>query len=195
MSMLDSAGRSANVVTLEETRVVWMDREAFQEALQTMPAISMNLVRILAARVRLANELIQALASLDVYGRVARQLLAFAERYGEPLPSGEVTIPIKLTQGDIADLVGASRKRFIGTITGVEVKPYTAQVPDLLENGKFNTAVVGDRSTVVLTIEADANETGGHYAVNGSALGIGTLMYVQSKHFAGEGYCIGLSAE
>lgn len=100
------------------------------------------------------------------------------------------------SSAQVGDTVRDGVKRVnIGTITGVEVKPYTAQVPDLLENGKFNTAVVGDRSTVVLTIEADANETGGHYAVNGSALGIGTLMYVQSKHFAGEGYCIGLSVE
>jgi CRP/FNR family cyclic AMP-dependent transcriptional regulator len=111
MSLLDSAGRSANAVTLEETRVVWMDRDAFQEGLTAIPPLALNLVRILSARVRLANELIQALATLDVYGRVARQLLAFAERYGETLPNGEVSIPIKLTQGDISDLVGASRKR------------------------------------------------------------------------------------
>ena len=37
-----------------------------------------------------------------------RQLLAFAEKYGE---DGAGLIPVHLTQGDIADLVGASRKR------------------------------------------------------------------------------------
>ena len=42
---------------------------------------------------------------------MARQLLAFAERYGREKGQGEVEIPISLTQGDIADLVGASRKR------------------------------------------------------------------------------------
>ena len=68
-------------------------------------------MRILSARVRLSDQLIQALATLDVYGRVARQLLAFAERYGRPSADGEIRIPIALTQGDIADLVGASRKR------------------------------------------------------------------------------------
>ncbi|RPJ00058.1 MAG: helix-turn-helix domain-containing protein [Chloroflexi bacterium] len=59
----------------------------------------------------MANELVQALAALDVYGRVARQLLAFADKHGEPEPDGSVRILIKLTQKDIADLVGASRKR------------------------------------------------------------------------------------
>ena len=63
------------------------------------------MVRILSQRVRLANEQIQALASLDVYGRVARQFLAFAERYGEPLEGDAVIIPIRLTQTDLAELV------------------------------------------------------------------------------------------
>jgi CRP/FNR family cyclic AMP-dependent transcriptional regulator len=111
MSMMDSAGRSASVFTLEESVLLWMDRQCFQDALQHIPELALNLVRILCTRVRLSNELIQALATLDVYGRVARQLLAFADKYGESGANGEVRIPICLTQGDIADLVGASRKR------------------------------------------------------------------------------------
>ncbi len=110
MSLIDSAGRSASAITLEDSLLLWMDKSAFQEALHNFPAVSQNLVRILSGRVRLANELIQALATLDVYGRVARQLLAFADKYGRA--EGEsVLIPIHLTQSDIADLVGASRKR------------------------------------------------------------------------------------
>jgi len=67
-------------------------------------------VKILSARVRLSDQMIQSLASLDVNGRVASQLLAFAERYGRDVKEG-VQIRILLTQGVIADLVGASRKR------------------------------------------------------------------------------------
>lgn len=111
ISLIDSAGRSASVVTLEDSTLMWMGRAAFQECLQSMPVVAQNLVRILAGRVRLANELIQALATLDVHGRVARQLLAFAEKYGQAGPHGDVFIPIRLTQGDLSDLVGASRKR------------------------------------------------------------------------------------
>jgi CRP/FNR family cyclic AMP-dependent transcriptional regulator len=111
MSLIDSAGRSASVVTLEDSQLMWMAGSVFQECLSTIPAFAQNLVRILSARVRLSNELIQALATLDVNGRVARQLLAFAEKYGKPCENDAVTIPIRLTQGDMADLVGASRKR------------------------------------------------------------------------------------
>jgi CRP/FNR family cyclic AMP-dependent transcriptional regulator len=111
MSLIDSAGRSANVITIEDSHLLWMERRAFQHCLQTIPEMNANLVRLLSRRVRLANEQIQALASLDVYGRVARQFLAFAEKYGEPRDEGAILIPIRLTQSDLAELVGASRKR------------------------------------------------------------------------------------
>ncbi len=111
MSLIDSAGRSASVVTLEDSLMLWMDSETFQYMLDHFPPVARNLVRILSARVRLSDQLIQALATLDVSGRVARQLLAFAEKYGQAAAGGDVLIPIRLSQGDIADLVGASRKR------------------------------------------------------------------------------------
>jgi len=111
MSLIDSIGRSASAVTLENSLMLWMDKGTFNQLLDDFPPVARNLVRILSARVRLSDQLIQALATLDVYGRVARQLLAFAERYGRSGEDGVVCIPIALTQGDIADLVGASRKR------------------------------------------------------------------------------------
>ena len=111
MSLIDSAGRSASAVTLEDSLLLWMDKSTFQQILRDFPPVSLNLVRILSSRIRLNNELIQALATMDVYGRVARQLLAFSEKYGEQGEGESVLIPIHLTQSDIADLVGASRKR------------------------------------------------------------------------------------
>jgi CRP/FNR family cyclic AMP-dependent transcriptional regulator len=111
MSLIDSAGRSASAVTLEDSLLLWMDKSTFQQILYDYPPVARNLVKILSARVRLSDELIKALATLDVYGRVARQLLAFAEKYGHEHEGESVLIPVALTQGDIADLVGASRKR------------------------------------------------------------------------------------
>jgi CRP/FNR family cyclic AMP-dependent transcriptional regulator len=111
MSLVDSAGRSANVITLEPSTLLWMGRDDFESCLRQFPEFSYNLVRVLSQRVRLANEQIQALASLDVFGRMARQFLAFAEKYGQSSRDGEILIPIRLTQSDLADLVGASRRR------------------------------------------------------------------------------------
>jgi len=111
ISLLDSSGHSASAVTLEESLMLWMDKSAFHQMLDEFPRVSRNLVNIMGTRLRMNNELILSLATLDAKGRVARQLLAFADRY-DSLHLGEpVIIPITLTQGDIADLVGASRKR------------------------------------------------------------------------------------
>jgi len=79
-----------------------------QLLLDNFPPVARNLVKILSARVRLSDQVIQSLATLDVNGRVARQILAFAERYGREVTEG-VQVRIVLTQGDLADLVGASR--------------------------------------------------------------------------------------
>lgn len=111
MSLIDSAGRSANVVTVDESTLLWMDRTAFQTCLKTVPALGHNLITLLCGRLRLANEQIQALSSLDVAGRVARQLLAFAEQYGQAAEPGIVRIPLRLTQSDLASIVGTSRER------------------------------------------------------------------------------------
>ena len=110
MSLIDSVGRSASAVTLESSLLLWMDKATFNYILDNFPPVARNLVRIMSARVRLSDQLIQALATLDVNGRVARQLLAFAEKYGHEKNNG-TQISIVLTQSDIADLVGASRKR------------------------------------------------------------------------------------
>ncbi len=111
MSLVDSAGRSANVVTTEPSRLLWMDRATFQTCLRTLTPLANNLVRLLANRLRFANEQIQALCTLDVSGRVARQILAMADRYGRKQAGGDVRIPIRLTQSDLAEIVGASRER------------------------------------------------------------------------------------
>jgi CRP/FNR family cyclic AMP-dependent transcriptional regulator len=95
---------------LENSLLLWMDKLTFHYMLDNFTPVARNLVRILSARVRLSDQLIQALATLDVNGRVARQLLAFAEKYGHE-KNGTTQIRIVLTQSDIADLVGASRKR------------------------------------------------------------------------------------
>jgi CRP/FNR family cyclic AMP-dependent transcriptional regulator len=110
MSMIDRETRSGSVVTLENSVVFWIDREAFQKCLRTMPKLALNLNEILSRRLRIANERIKALATLDVYGRIANHLLVLADEYGEDVDTGTV-IPIRLTQGDLASLVGASRVR------------------------------------------------------------------------------------
>ena len=108
MSAADSLGRSANVVTLEETILLWMDRRTFAASVASSTVLSRNLADVLSKRVRLANARLISLASLDVPGRVASQLLSLAREYGQETEEG-TRIPMRLTQADLAALVGATR--------------------------------------------------------------------------------------
>lgn len=116
MSLVESAGsinteRSATVLALENVSLLWMDRMTFQSYLQTMPELTLNLARTLARRLRLANAQIQSLATEDVFGRVARQIVALADAYGRPDENKDIRLPLRLTQSDLGNLVGASRVR------------------------------------------------------------------------------------
>ncbi len=111
MGLMDATARSASAVTLEETVCWWIERAAFQHCLQTIPQLAHNLLHLLSQRLRMANEQIQALATKDVEGRVARQVLALVKAYGQPTATGDWYLPIRLTQSDLASFVGATRER------------------------------------------------------------------------------------
>ncbi|HVR28441.1 MAG TPA: Crp/Fnr family transcriptional regulator [Thermoanaerobaculia bacterium] len=110
MGLVGPTGTSADVITRETTTLVCMDRRTFKECLESIPGLSQNLITLLIVRLRSANELIEALSSLDVSGRVARQILALAEEYGEAVDEG-IRIKLPLTQSDIAEMVAATRER------------------------------------------------------------------------------------
>jgi CRP/FNR family cyclic AMP-dependent transcriptional regulator len=116
MSVADSLAHSATAATVEDSTLLWISHIHFRDCLATVPALNRNLAVILSRRLRLANAQIQSLAALDLYGRIARQLLVFAQEYGEPLPGGGSRIPFRLTQSDLGDLVGASRGRVNGVL-------------------------------------------------------------------------------
>ncbi|MDQ2731663.1 MAG: Crp/Fnr family transcriptional regulator [Armatimonadota bacterium] len=118
MSLLDSMGHSANVVAQNKVTVLSISRKAFWECLQVMPPMIFNLARILSRRTRVATSQILSLATQDVQGRVARQLLTFADEYGQALNGGSILIPLRLTQSDLAGLVGATRVRVNEVLAG-----------------------------------------------------------------------------
>ncbi len=119
LSLIDGVRRSADVFTQEDSTLLWLDRLNFERLMETIPQLTRNLLRILTRRVRLSTEQIQALSTLDVPGKVARQLLVFADQYGIKAANGTL-IPMRLTQSDIAGMVGASRERVNQAFSGLK---------------------------------------------------------------------------
>ncbi len=105
LAMLDNAPRSASVMTLEKTRLAVVSKSAFDECLECNPKIALTVIQGLARRLRELTENVRSLALMDVYGRVAHTLLDLAEER-----DGKLVVTQRLTQRDIASMVGASRE-------------------------------------------------------------------------------------
>ena len=110
LSVLDGEGRSADVVALEPTEVLVLAAEDVYASINAFPAIAIALLRELAGRLRRSTEWIHSLSCQDVYGRIAAQLLHLSQAHGVDTPDGGRLIRLRLTQHDLASLVGASRE-------------------------------------------------------------------------------------
>jgi len=106
LALLDDSPRSASVMTLEETKLAVISKSAFEESLAKNPPMALHIIRELSSRLRSLTRNVKSLALMDVYGRVARTLLDMAE----PAGNDKLEIRQKLTQRDIASMVGASRE-------------------------------------------------------------------------------------
>jgi len=120
LNLIDHRGRSANVVALERSRLLWLDEGSFRACLKSMPQLTENVLALLARRLRLANAQVQALATLDIQCRIAHQLLALADAYGESDASGDVHIRLQLTDADLAGMVGASQAKVRQVLAGLD---------------------------------------------------------------------------
>ncbi|HEX9576472.1 MAG TPA: Crp/Fnr family transcriptional regulator, partial [Myxococcales bacterium] len=109
MSLLDRQPRSANVVAVEDSQLLGLDREAFQTHLTTHPTTALAILAEMSRRLRHADEVIGNLALLDVYARVARTIRDLAQKQGEPVDGG-LLIKERPTQQEIAGLIGTSRE-------------------------------------------------------------------------------------
>jgi len=103
--VLDSGPRSASVMTIEPAQFFIIPYGVFLDFLVKHPEFSMRLIKMLIYRTRGLLNNVRSLASLDVYGRVARLLLELADE-----EDGKLVIHGKLTKQDIANRVGASRE-------------------------------------------------------------------------------------
>jgi CRP-like cAMP-binding protein len=109
MALLESAPRSASVITLTSVEMVVIKRDDFHHLLNTAPSISRKLLAILSRRLRRANSKMESLAYMDVAGRLARYLLDLARDHGQKMGKGWVVVR-RPTHSDIAHSIGTSRE-------------------------------------------------------------------------------------
>ena len=109
MSLLDGESRSANVIALEKTKVLTLDRNDFIAVVNDYPKIAVQLLKELARRLRKSDRQIASLSLSDAEKRIALCIIRFADEQGV-IQNGKVSIPKTPIQQDIANMAGTSRE-------------------------------------------------------------------------------------
>lgn len=115
MSLLDGETRSANVLTLEETKVLALNRNDFMASLEEYPRVSIQLLKELTIRLRKSDLQIASLTLSDAEKRIGLCILRLAGEQGT-IRQGHVKIKKFPFQHDIANMAGTSRETVSRTL-------------------------------------------------------------------------------
>jgi CRP/FNR family transcriptional regulator, cyclic AMP receptor protein len=108
LALLDGAPRSADAVAVEPCRLQLLQRADFRAFLMAHPEVPFRLLAALTRLLRHNAEIIEDAAFLDIPARLARVLLQLAA--SRPEGSEPLVISSRLTQANLAGLVGATRE-------------------------------------------------------------------------------------
>jgi CRP/FNR family transcriptional regulator, cyclic AMP receptor protein len=103
---LDGGARSASVCTEEASVCAVVSGQALRQHLAANPEFTLELIRRLIRRTRLATQSARSLALLDAYGRLVRLFESLAVARAD----GKRTLAQRLTHREIAQRIGCSRE-------------------------------------------------------------------------------------
>ncbi len=109
LSLFDPRPRTSTASAVTDVTLAALAHDALRPWLLDRPDVSMHMLQALARRLRRANDVTANLVFTDVPGRVAKNLLDLADRFGEQDRDG-LHVHHDLTQEELAQLVGASRE-------------------------------------------------------------------------------------
>jgi CRP/FNR family transcriptional regulator, cyclic AMP receptor protein len=109
LSLFDPGPRTATATAVTDARLARLRKSSLRPWLSNRPEIAEQLLRVLARRLRRTNDALADLIFTDVPGRVAKNLLQMAGRFGSR-DGGVLRVTHDLTQEELAQLVGASRE-------------------------------------------------------------------------------------
>ena len=109
LSVFDPGQRTSTAIALTDVQAAPIDGAALRAWIGDHPEVAERLLRVLARRLRRSDDNLSALISGDVSGRLAKQLLQLAQRFGVQ-EGGAMRVTHDLTQEELALLVGSSRE-------------------------------------------------------------------------------------
>ncbi len=123
LSLMDGGPRSASIEALETTRTLLLPRRDFLALLHDEPTFLESVLMHLGRLIRKLTEQTSDFVFLDLFGRVAKLLMALADERGEQT-GDDIVLDLPLTQSDIAHMVGGSRQTVNQILKSFERKRY-----------------------------------------------------------------------
>ena len=111
--------RTTSAEALEDALLCEMDRKDFEALLVMHPEMSLRVLRRVGFRLKKVEGQLLSLICKDVPTRVREALVALVD--AGPASSPTTTVKIRLTQQDVANLVGASRQETSRALKALEV--------------------------------------------------------------------------
>ena len=134
MSLIDNQPHSASVRAEVQTDVLILGRMEFARCLPENTSMAYAVMKGLVQRLRNADRKIESLALMDVYGRVARALLEFAQEDKD----GKLVIRERVSRQDVAKMIGASREMVSRVMKDLEDRGF-------IEVAEDGSTIVKDR--------------------------------------------------
>ena len=123
MSLMDGKPRSATVVSIEDSELLLIKRNDFENVIEKNPRIALKLLKELTTRLRNADEFIGSLVFLNVSGRIAGILVQLSKERGIKTDEG-VLIKSRPSHQELASMVGATRETVTRVLKQLENKQY-----------------------------------------------------------------------
>ena len=109
LSLFDGKSRSATVLALEETVTLCLHREDLLALMRNRFDVVEKILEVLARRIRDSDMLLADAHFLDITSRLAKKILDLGDTFGIR-EGGQVRIGVKITQKDLASMIGATRE-------------------------------------------------------------------------------------
>ncbi|MBQ00110.1 MAG: hypothetical protein CL477_05460 [Acidobacteria bacterium] len=109
MAVIDD-GPHDHLAEAYENSIVWaISRDVFLDQMRELPALGQEVIKLLGLRLRMYRTRVREILHQSAHSRVASTLVHLAGRHGVEDADG-VVIPLRLSQRDIANLVGLTRE-------------------------------------------------------------------------------------
>jgi CRP/FNR family transcriptional regulator, cyclic AMP receptor protein len=109
LSVFDPGQRMSTAIALTDVRAAPIDGALLRAWIADHPKVADRLLRVLARRLRRTEDNLSDLMISDASGRLAKQLLQLAQRFGVQ-EDGAMRVTHDLTQEELAHSVGSSRE-------------------------------------------------------------------------------------